>query len=234
MTPPSAGKSVELTSLTLEQKKEAVEQLDDALVTGEKGKQVVASVSGQADSPVIILDDAPDQTVVEREEEEEGDRYLDKLFEGGPESPPGAGSINRSPLSTPGNTSPPRALSGGQGRGRAAARPPRYTPSWGLTPGSRFDLPGVCEDWFTFSVPPGERTYQRQRRRGALEDEICVNFAGLVSGVGEVVRECRELREGKAEVEDLKKALDEREHTMNQEVSVLSFFVFVLFLLVMP
>ncbi|KAJ0860260.1 hypothetical protein HanRHA438_Chr13g0621731 [Helianthus annuus] len=92
-----------------------------------------------------------------------------------------------------------------------------HVPRWNLTQGSRMNVVGNCHDFFTLSLPPAERMFQKRRNRFELLDDhvrVGVNFFATSQ---EIVREWRVMGEETDEFEAEKKAFVEEREKFNAE-----------------
>ncbi|KAM0031873.1 hypothetical protein Hdeb2414_s0017g00514221 [Helianthus debilis subsp. tardiflorus] len=92
-----------------------------------------------------------------------------------------------------------------------------HAPHWNLTQGSRMNDLGNCPDFFSLSLPPTERMYQKRRNRfELLDDHVCagVNFFATSQ---EIVREWRLIGEETAGFEDARKVFATEKEKFNTE-----------------
>ncbi|MFS7946821.1 hypothetical protein Hanom_Chr06g00540831 [Helianthus anomalus] len=92
-----------------------------------------------------------------------------------------------------------------------------HAPRWNLTQGSRMNDHDNCREFFSLSLPPAERLFQKRRDRFDLLDyhiHVGVNFFATSQ---EIVREWKLMVEETLEFENEKKAFAEEEETFNAE-----------------
>ncbi|MFS7997010.1 hypothetical protein Hanom_Chr12g01136681 [Helianthus anomalus] len=91
-----------------------------------------------------------------------------------------------------------------------------HAPRWNLTQGSRINDYDNCREFFSLSLPPAERLFQKKQNWFLLDDHIHagVNF---FSTSQEIVREWRLMGEDILEFENAKKAFVEEREKFNAE-----------------
>ncbi|KAM0071140.1 hypothetical protein Hdeb2414_s0001g00021491 [Helianthus debilis subsp. tardiflorus] len=92
-----------------------------------------------------------------------------------------------------------------------------HAPRWNLTQGSRMTDRNNCREFFSLSLPPAERLFQKRRHRIDLLDDhihVGVNFFATSQ---EIAREWQLMGEDTLEFEAAKKALAEEREKFNAE-----------------
>ncbi|KAJ0507227.1 hypothetical protein HanIR_Chr11g0503991 [Helianthus annuus] len=92
-----------------------------------------------------------------------------------------------------------------------------HVPRWSLTQGSRMDDLKNCHEFYSLSLPPAERMFQKNRSRFALLDDHVragVNFFAISQ---EILREWRSMGEETLEFEEAKKTFSEEREKINTE-----------------
>ncbi|KAJ0837547.1 hypothetical protein HanRHA438_Chr16g0779391 [Helianthus annuus] len=96
-----------------------------------------------------------------------------------------------------------------------------HVPRWKLTQGSRMNDLGNCHDFFSMSLPPAERMFQKRRNRFELLDEHVHAGVNFFATSQEMFREWRLMGEESADFADAKKALAEERKKFNADKKVL-------------
>ncbi|MFS7932898.1 hypothetical protein Hanom_Chr04g00373331 [Helianthus anomalus] len=81
-----------------------------------------------------------------------------------------------------------------------------HAPRWNLTQGSRMNDLGNCHDFFSLSLPPAERMFQKRRNRFELLDEHVRFGVNFFATSQEIVREWRLMGEETTDFEDKRKS----------------------------
>ncbi|KAM0031334.1 hypothetical protein Hdeb2414_s0017g00507631 [Helianthus debilis subsp. tardiflorus] len=92
-----------------------------------------------------------------------------------------------------------------------------HAPRWNLTQGSRMIEPSNCREFFSLSIPPAKRLFQKRRNRLDLLDDhihVGVNFFATSQ---EIAREWQLMGEDTLEFENAKKAFAEEREKFNAE-----------------
>ncbi|KAF5786459.1 hypothetical protein HanPI659440_Chr10g0379531 [Helianthus annuus] len=92
-----------------------------------------------------------------------------------------------------------------------------HVPRWGLLQGSRMEDLENCNDFYSLSLPPAERLYQKNRNRFNLLDNHVQSGANFFSTTQEIVREWRSMGEEILDFEAAKKSLAMERETFNSE-----------------
>ncbi|KAM0029543.1 hypothetical protein Hdeb2414_s0018g00527301 [Helianthus debilis subsp. tardiflorus] len=90
-----------------------------------------------------------------------------------------------------------------------------HAPRWNLTQGSRMTELANCRDFFSLSLPPAKRMFQKRRNRFDLLDDhihVGVNFFATSQ---EIVREWQLMGEDTLEFENAKKSFAEEKEKFN-------------------
>ncbi|KAJ0763832.1 hypothetical protein HanPI659440_Chr08g0285431 [Helianthus annuus] len=90
-----------------------------------------------------------------------------------------------------------------------------HAPRWNLTQRSRMNDLNNCHDFFSLSLPPSERMFQKKRNRFELLDDHVRAGVNYFATSQEIVREWRLMGEEAVEFEDEKRAFaEEKENSM--------------------
>ncbi|KAJ0682854.1 hypothetical protein HanPI659440_Chr16g0652001 [Helianthus annuus] len=92
-----------------------------------------------------------------------------------------------------------------------------HAPRWNLTQGSRMNDVSNCHDFFSLSLPPAERMFQKKRNRFELLDDHVRAGVNYFATSQEIVREWRLMGEETDEFEDAQKAFAEEKEKFNAE-----------------
>ncbi|KAM0006958.1 hypothetical protein Hdeb2414_s0156g00816461 [Helianthus debilis subsp. tardiflorus] len=92
-----------------------------------------------------------------------------------------------------------------------------HAPRWKLTQGSRMDDVDNCHQFFSLSLPPAERIFQKTRNRFALMDDHVRAGVNFFATSQEILREWRSMGEETLEFEESKKAFSEEREKFNAE-----------------
>ncbi|MFS7991263.1 hypothetical protein Hanom_Chr12g01068721 [Helianthus anomalus] len=92
-----------------------------------------------------------------------------------------------------------------------------HAPRWNLTQGSRMNDLANCHDFFSMSLPPAERMFQKRRDRFELLDDHVRARVNFFASAQEIVRDWKSMGEETAEFEDAKRALAEDREKFNAE-----------------
>ncbi|KAF5756352.1 hypothetical protein HanXRQr2_Chr17g0813621 [Helianthus annuus] len=92
-----------------------------------------------------------------------------------------------------------------------------HVPRWGLTQGSRMTDLQNCHEFFSLSLPPAERMFQKNRSRFALLDDHVRAGVNFFATSQEILREWRSMGEETLEFEEAKKAFSEEREKFNTE-----------------
>ncbi|KAJ0818625.1 hypothetical protein HanPI659440_Chr00c01g0704611 [Helianthus annuus] len=92
-----------------------------------------------------------------------------------------------------------------------------HAPRWNLTQGSWMNDLGNCHDFFSMSLPPAERMFQKRRNRFELLDDHVRAGVNFFATSQEIVREWRSMGEETVEFEDARKAFAEEKEKFNSE-----------------
>ncbi|KAJ0678165.1 hypothetical protein HanOQP8_Chr12g0444771 [Helianthus annuus] len=92
-----------------------------------------------------------------------------------------------------------------------------HAPRWNLTQGSRMSDLANCHDFFSLSLPPAERMFQKRLNRFELLDDHVHAGVNFFATSQKILREWRLMGEESAEFEDAKKALAEEREKFNAE-----------------
>ncbi|KAJ0786503.1 hypothetical protein HanOQP8_Chr02g0072001 [Helianthus annuus] len=92
-----------------------------------------------------------------------------------------------------------------------------HVPRWNLTQGSRMDDLENCHQFFSLSLPPAERMFQKKRNRFALMDDHVQAGVNFFATSQEILREWRSMGEDTLEFEEAKKAFSEEKEKFNLE-----------------
>ncbi|KAJ0622339.1 hypothetical protein HanIR_Chr01g0018891 [Helianthus annuus] len=92
-----------------------------------------------------------------------------------------------------------------------------HAPRWNLTQGSRMSDLGNCHDFFSMSLPPAERMFQKRRNRFELLDDHVRDGVNFFATSQEIVREWRSMGEETVEFEDPRRAFAEEKEKFNAE-----------------
>ncbi|KAM0061487.1 hypothetical protein Hdeb2414_s0004g00136701 [Helianthus debilis subsp. tardiflorus] len=92
-----------------------------------------------------------------------------------------------------------------------------HAPRWKLTQGSRMDDVDNCYQFFSLSLPPAERMFQKTRNRFALMDDHVRAGVNFFATSQEILREWRSMGEETLEFEESKKAFSEEREKFNAE-----------------
>ncbi|KAJ0765627.1 hypothetical protein HanPI659440_Chr08g0305591 [Helianthus annuus] len=90
-------------------------------------------------------------------------------------------------------------------------------PRWNLTQGSRMNDLDNCHDFFSLSLPPAERLFQKKRPRFDLLDDHVRAGVNYFATSQEIVREWRLMGEETLEFENEKRAFAEEREKFNAE-----------------
>ncbi|MFS7961290.1 hypothetical protein Hanom_Chr08g00713231 [Helianthus anomalus] len=92
-----------------------------------------------------------------------------------------------------------------------------HAPRWSLTQGSRMNNVGNCHDFFSLSLPPAERMFQKKCNRFEMLDEHVRRGVNFFATSQEIVREWRLMGEETAEFDNAQKAFAEEKEKFNSE-----------------
>ncbi|XP_022037664.2 uncharacterized protein LOC110940437 isoform X5 [Helianthus annuus] len=92
-----------------------------------------------------------------------------------------------------------------------------HLPRWGLTQGSRMNDLQNCQEFFSLSLPPAERMFQKNRSRFALIDDHVTAGVNFFATSQEILREWRSMGEETMAFEEAKKAFAEEKEKFNTE-----------------
>ncbi|KAJ0824875.1 hypothetical protein HanRHA438_Chr17g0797121 [Helianthus annuus] len=92
-----------------------------------------------------------------------------------------------------------------------------HVPRWGLTQGSRMTDLKNCHEFFSLSLPPAERMFQKNRNRFALIDDHVSAGVHFFATSQEILREWRSMGEETLEFEEAKKSFSEEKEKFNAE-----------------
>ncbi|KAJ0440710.1 hypothetical protein HanIR_Chr16g0789751 [Helianthus annuus] len=92
-----------------------------------------------------------------------------------------------------------------------------HVPRWGLTQGSRMNDLQNCQEFFSLSLPPAERMFQKNRSRFALIDDHVTAGVNFFATSQEILREWRSMGEETMAFEEAKKAFAEEKEKFNTE-----------------
>ncbi|MFS7958706.1 hypothetical protein Hanom_Chr08g00681901 [Helianthus anomalus] len=92
-----------------------------------------------------------------------------------------------------------------------------HVPRWSLMQGSRMDDLDNCHQFFSLSLPPAERMFQKRRNRFALMDDHVRAGVNFFATSQEILREWRSMGEETLEFEESKKAFSEEREKFNAE-----------------
>ncbi|KAM0047657.1 hypothetical protein Hdeb2414_s0008g00265791 [Helianthus debilis subsp. tardiflorus] len=92
-----------------------------------------------------------------------------------------------------------------------------HIPRWSLTQGSRMDDLKNCHEFFSLSLPPAERMFQKNRNRFALIDDHVRAGVHFFATSQEILREWRSMGEETLEFEEAKKSFSEEREKFNAE-----------------
>ncbi|MFS7910794.1 hypothetical protein Hanom_Chr02g00110411 [Helianthus anomalus] len=92
-----------------------------------------------------------------------------------------------------------------------------HAPRWSLTQGSRMDDVKNCHEFFSLSLPPAERMFQKNRNRFALLDDHVSAGVHFFATSQEILREWRSMGEETLEFEEAKKSFAEEKEKFNAE-----------------
>ncbi|KAM0029159.1 hypothetical protein Hdeb2414_s0018g00522521 [Helianthus debilis subsp. tardiflorus] len=92
-----------------------------------------------------------------------------------------------------------------------------HAPRWSLTQGSRMNDHGNCREFFSLSLPPAERLFQKRRNRFDLLDDHVHAGVNFFATSQEIVREWKLMGEETLEFENEKKAFIEEREKFNAE-----------------
>ncbi|KAJ0742176.1 hypothetical protein HanPI659440_Chr10g0361201 [Helianthus annuus] len=92
-----------------------------------------------------------------------------------------------------------------------------HVPRWSLTQGSRMEDLKNCHEFFSLSLPPAERMFQKNRSRFALLDDHVRAGVNFFATSQEILREWRSMGEETLEFEEAKKAFSEEREKFNAE-----------------
>ncbi|KAF5789437.1 hypothetical protein HanXRQr2_Chr09g0371221 [Helianthus annuus] len=92
-----------------------------------------------------------------------------------------------------------------------------HAPRWNLVQGSRMDDLDNCHQFFSLSLPPAERMFQKTRNRFALMDDHVRAGVNFFATSQEILREWRSMGEEILEFEESKKAFSEEREKFNAE-----------------
>ncbi|KAJ0955844.1 hypothetical protein HanPSC8_Chr01g0007601 [Helianthus annuus] len=146
--------------------------------------------------------------------------------------------VEQSSEATPRGTIYTKRMSGSGGGGTSGVhRSPEYTrvqggswtthnpacddlphaPHWTLTQGSRMNDLSNCREFYSFSLPPAERLFQKNRHHMDLLDDHIHAGVNFYATCQEIVREWQVMGEDTLEFEAGKKELAEERETFNNE-----------------
>ncbi|KAF5821031.1 hypothetical protein HanXRQr2_Chr01g0009021 [Helianthus annuus] len=92
-----------------------------------------------------------------------------------------------------------------------------HVPCWSLTQGSRMTDVKNCHEFFSLSLPPAERMFQKNRNRFALIDDHVSAGVHFFATSQEILREWRSMGEETLEFEKAKKSFSEEKEKFNAE-----------------
>ncbi|KAF5792379.1 hypothetical protein HanXRQr2_Chr09g0405351 [Helianthus annuus] len=92
-----------------------------------------------------------------------------------------------------------------------------HIPRWSLTQGSRMNDLQNCQEFFSLSLPPAERMFQKNRSRFALIDDHVTAGVNFFATSQEILREWRSMGEETMAFEEAKKAFAEEKEKFNAE-----------------
>ncbi|KAJ0744600.1 hypothetical protein HanPI659440_Chr10g0389501 [Helianthus annuus] len=92
-----------------------------------------------------------------------------------------------------------------------------HVPRWNLTQGSRMSELGNCHDFFSISLPPAERLFQKRRNRFELLDDHVHAGVNFFTTSQEILREWRLMGEETSEFENAKRLFAEEREKFNAE-----------------
>ncbi|KAJ0834932.1 hypothetical protein HanRHA438_Chr16g0749291 [Helianthus annuus] len=92
-----------------------------------------------------------------------------------------------------------------------------HVPRWSLTQGSRMTDLQNCHEFFSLSLPPAERMFQKNRSRFALIDDHVTAGVNFFATSQEILREWRSMGEETMAFEEAKKAFSEEREKFNAE-----------------
>ncbi|KAJ0466686.1 hypothetical protein HanIR_Chr14g0674941 [Helianthus annuus] len=92
-----------------------------------------------------------------------------------------------------------------------------HAPRWNLSQGSRMNDLGNYHDFFSMSLPPAERMFQKRRNRFELLDDHVRAGVNFFATSLEIVREWRSMGEETVEFEDTRRAFAEEKEKFNAE-----------------
>ncbi|KAJ0655007.1 hypothetical protein HanLR1_Chr14g0513541 [Helianthus annuus] len=92
-----------------------------------------------------------------------------------------------------------------------------HVPRWSLTQGSRIEDLKNCHEFFSLSLPPAERMFQKNRNRFALIDDHVRAGVNFFATSQEILREWRSMGEETLEFEEAKKSFSEEREKFNAE-----------------
>ncbi|KAM0014661.1 hypothetical protein Hdeb2414_s0034g00726341 [Helianthus debilis subsp. tardiflorus] len=92
-----------------------------------------------------------------------------------------------------------------------------HAPRWNLTQGSRMSDLANCHDFFSLSLPPAERMFQKRRDWFELLDDHVHAGVNFFATSQEILREWRLMGEETVEFENAKRALAEEREKFNAE-----------------
>ncbi|KAM0050226.1 hypothetical protein Hdeb2414_s0008g00295171 [Helianthus debilis subsp. tardiflorus] len=92
-----------------------------------------------------------------------------------------------------------------------------HAPHWNLTQSSRMNDLSNCHDFFSLSLPPVERIFQKRRNRFELLDDHVRAGVNYFATSQEIVHEWRLMGEETAEFEDERRAFAEENEKFNAE-----------------
>ncbi|KAJ0502593.1 hypothetical protein HanHA300_Chr11g0414721 [Helianthus annuus] len=92
-----------------------------------------------------------------------------------------------------------------------------HAPRWNLTQGSRMSELAICREFFSLSLPPAERLFQKRRDRLDLLDDHIHAGVSFFATSQEIAREWQLMGEDTLEFENAKKAFAEENEKFNAE-----------------
>ncbi|KAJ0467019.1 hypothetical protein HanIR_Chr14g0678591 [Helianthus annuus] len=92
-----------------------------------------------------------------------------------------------------------------------------HVPRWSLTQGSRMTDLQNCQEFFSLSLPPAERMFQKNRSRFALINDHVTAGVNFFATSQEILREWRYMGEETMAFEEAKKAFSEEKEKFNAE-----------------
>ncbi|KAJ0928682.1 hypothetical protein HanRHA438_Chr04g0196761 [Helianthus annuus] len=92
-----------------------------------------------------------------------------------------------------------------------------HAPRWNLTQGSRMNDVNNCHEFFSMSLPPAERMFQKNRNRFALLDDHVRAGVNYFATSQEILREWRLMGEETADFENAKRLFAEEREKFNAE-----------------